>query len=332
MRWSIPAALLLVLPYILWSGWRSDGFGDTATYRSVFLEMPSSLSEISAYLGENTKDKGFSVLSICFKSVFGDADILFFLLIAIFQILCLILIYRKFSSNLWISIFLFVASTDYLSWMHNGMRQFIAAAGIFACFGLIVKRKLIPVIVIILLMATIHASALIMLPIIFIIQGKAWNKMTILFIAFVGVVIAFVDRFTSILDNLLENTQYSDLVTNDIWSSDNGTNILRILVYSIPAILSLIGKKYVDEANDLVINVSVNASICTMMLYVLSGVSSGIYIGRMPIYTSLMSYISLPWLIHNIFTENSARVVRVIMIIGYLVFFYYQMHFSWSLV
>lgn len=212
------------------------------------------------------------------------------------------------------------------------MRQFIAAAGIFACFGLIVKRKLIPVIVIILLMATIHASALIMLPIIFIIQGKAWNKMTILFIAFVGVVIAFVDRFTSILDNLLENTQYSDLVTNDIWSSDNGTNILRILVYSIPAILSLIGKKYVDEANDLVINVSVNASICTMMLYVLSGVSSGIYIGRMPIYTSLMSYISLPWLIHNIFTENSARVVRVIMIIGYLVFFYYQMHFSWSLV
>lgn len=80
MRWSIPAALLLVLPYILWSGWRSDGFGDTATYRSVFLEMPSSLSEISAYLGENTKDKGFSVLSICFKSVFGDADILFFCL------------------------------------------------------------------------------------------------------------------------------------------------------------------------------------------------------------------------------------------------------------
>ncbi|MCD8231874.1 MAG: EpsG family protein [Clostridiales bacterium] len=329
-RWSIPAALLFVAPLAIWSGNRLDNFGDTATYRRIFTTAPAALSELPEYLSENSKDQGFTVLTTLFKTIFGNSDVLFFMVIAIFQILCLVLIYRKYSSNFWISIFLFVASTDYLSWMHNGTRQFIAVAGIFACFGLIVRKKYIPTIIIILLLSTIHASALIMIPIIFIIQGRAWNKKTILFMLCVGIAILFVDQFTTILDDMLAETQYSDLVTNDIWSSDDGTSILRILVYSVPAIFSIIGKKYVDEADDPVINICVNASACTMILYALAGVSSGIYIGRLPIYTTLMGYISLPWLIDHMFTRESSRLIKFIMVGAYLVFFYYQMHFSWG--
>lgn len=146
----------------------------------------------------------------------------------------------------------------------------------------------------------------------------------------VGIAILFVDQFITILDDMLAETQYSDLVTNDIWSSDDGTSILRILVYSVPAIFSIIGKKYVDEADDPVINICVNASACTMILYALAGVSSGIYIGRLPIYTTLMGYISLPWLIDHMFTRESSRLIKFIMVGAYLVFFYYQMHFSWG--
>ncbi len=286
-RWTLPAALILSLPYAYIAGVRLDGFGDTGSYRLMFSNAPSALSELSSYLSENTKDRGFTVLMTLFKTVFGNSDVLFFSAIAIFQILCLALVYRKYSSNFWISMFLFIASTDYLSWMHNGIRQFIAVAGIFACFGLIVKKKYIPTIAIILVLSTIHASALLMIPIIFVIQGKAWNRKTILFILCIGIAILFVDQFTDILDNVLAETQYSDLVTNDIWTSDNGTSVLRILVYSVPAIMSLLGKKYVDEANDSVVNICVNASACTMILYALAGVSSGIYIGRLPIYTTL---------------------------------------------
>lgn len=329
-RWRLLPALILVVPYAVWAGYRSTGFGDTAIYQRMFSSVPSSLSELASYLVENTKDQGYSILTAIFKTVFGDNVELFFLLVAIFQILCLVLVYRKYSSSLWISIFLFVISTDYMSWMHNGMRQFIAVAGAFACFGLIVKKKYIPAIIIILLLSTIHASALIMLPIMFVVQGKAWNKKTIFFILCVGLAIMFVDQFTSILDDLLAETQYSDIVTNEVWTSDNGTSILRVLVYSVPAILSLIGKKYVDEANDPVINVCVNASACTVIIYLLASVSSGIYIGRLPIYTTLYGYIALPWLIDHIFTKDSARLIKILMVIGYFVFFYYQMHMVWG--
>lgn len=35
-----------------------------------------------------------------------------------------------------------------------------------------------------------------------------------------------------------------------IWTTDDGTNIFRILFYSIPAIMSLIWKKYIDAGNN----------------------------------------------------------------------------------
>jgi transmembrane protein EpsG len=43
-----------------------------------------------------------------------------------------------------------------------------------------------------------------------------------------------------------------------------------------------------------------------------------------------MGYISLPWLIDNMFTKNSARVVKLIMIVAYFVYFYYQMFIIWA--
>lgn len=331
IRWGRPAAILVALPYIIWVGVRTSAFGDTLAYRRMFFSAPANLSELGTYINADTKDKGFSLLTVLLKCVIGNSDVLFFLLIAAFQMLCLALVYRTYSADYLTSIFLFVASTDYLSWMFNGMRQFIAVAGVFACFGWMVKKKYLPLIAVILLCATIHASALIMLPIVFIVQGRAWNKKTLFFILCVALAILFVDQFTTVLDQLLAETQYSDMVTNEIWKNDDGTNVLRILVYSVPALLSLLGKRYVDEANDPVINICVNASACTMILYCLSGVTSGIYIGRLPIYTTLMGYIAVPWLIEHIFTKASAQLVKLLMVAAYVAFFYYQMHVGWNL-
>ena len=273
-RWSWFAAIVLVIPYVIWAGFRTDYFGDTALYRRTYRDVPASIGQIMQYLTEHTKDQGFSALMIALKPILGNSDVLFFLLIAAFQMFAIVYVYKKYSSNYWISMFLFIVSTDYLSWMHNGIRQFLAVTMIFACFGLMLKRKYVPLIGVILLASTIHGSALMMLPIVFIIQGKAWNKKTLLLVAAIVVAIAYIDVFTPFLDEMLAETQYSDLVTNEIWTNDDGTNILRVLVYSVPAILSLLGRKFVDAADNPVINLCVNCSINTMALYFLARVSS----------------------------------------------------------
>lgn len=332
IRWGIVPAVLMAVPYIVWAGYRSDAFGDTLAYRKIYQDVPDSLSQIPQYLSEHTKDKGFSVLMSIMKSWIGSNDVVFFLIIAAFQMACVVWLFRKYSSDYWLNMFMFIVSTDYLSWMFNGIRQFVAVAIVQIAIMLVFRKKSVTAIVLILLAATIHGSALIMIPIILIIQGKAWNRKTILMLLATIIVIAFVGRFTSMLDSMLTDTQYSDLITNEIWTSDDGTNIFRVLFYSVPALLSIVGKKYIDDANDRVVNISVNCAAVTAFLYLLARFTSGIYIGRLPIYTTLAGYICVPWLISHIFDRSSARLVKNLFIVGYLAFFYYQMHITWQII
>lgn len=329
-QWAVLPAILLVLPYIIWAGFRGD-IADTRLYRIGFENAAADLSAIPGlFTNPNLKDPGYEAFVIIMRCLIGMHPDLFFLIIASIQGLCMALTFRKYSTDYWCCIFLFIASTDYMSWMMNGMRQFIAVTIIFACFGWLLQRKYVHLIVMLLLVSTLHESALLMVPIIYIIQGKAWNIKMVLMLCATMVVVVFIDRFTPILNDLLQNTNYDTALSEAVLSEDDGTNVLRVLVYSVPALLSLFGLKYVRAANDPVINLSVNCSVVTMALYLVSMVTSGIYIGRLPIYTTLHGYIAVPWLINNIFERRSARLVTYAMVLLFCGFYYYQMFIAWN--
>lgn len=331
IRWEVFPAVLLTCPYVLWCGFRNNGFGDTSAYRSAFFAAPNNFHELPEYLSTITKDKGFSVLTVILKCIIGNSDKLFFLIIALIQIMCIGYICRKYSCNYWMSLFLFVASTDYLAWMHNGMRQFLAITIIFAATDLLLKKKYVSMIIVILLASTIHASVLFMLPVIFIVQGKAWNKKSILCILACIAVLFFVDQFTDVLDSMLATTQYSGMVSDWEEWQDDGTNPIRVLVYSIPMILSLIGYKQIKAADDPLINITTNFSILSSGIAIISMVTSGIFLGRMVETTYIYALLLLlPWEIKNLFTEDSSRLVSFFTMVGYVAFFFYQMHFSWG--
>lgn len=329
LRWHSFSAILLVLPLILWAGLRGN-VGDTYAYIINFRNAPASLSELLSTLNADSKDPGFTALMTCFKALGITDHRVFFLVIAAFQMLLITKTFRKYSPSFWVSIFLFVASTDYLSWMFNGMRQFIATAMIFGAFDLMVRRKHIAFALVVLLAAQIHGSAILMLPLAYIMHGPALNRKTILMIVGTVLLIPFIDRFTPILNELLSDTQYSTTMTDEIWTVDDGTNPIRVLVYSVPALIALFGRKHIVRANDPVINMCVNASMITMAIYLISMVTSGIYVGRLPIYTTFHGYILLPWLIDSIFEKGSAELVKALMVGCFLFFFYYQCHFTWS--
>lgn len=330
-RWGKFSAFLLVVPYIVWAGFRGD-FADTAIYRLSFYAAPDNLSDLPAYMVSQTKDTGFYVINALFKIFISNSSVVFFLAFAALQLFLIMKTYRRYSSDYWMSIFLFIVSTDYLSYMFNGIRQFTAVCSIFACFGWILKKDYFKTIIVILLLSTIHQTALIMIPIIFIIQGKAFNKKTMFLILLTLIVLVGINEFTSFLETALKETQYNDIMTNEIMQNKTGTNILRVIVYSVPLLLSIVGKRYIDEANDPLINLCVNCSVITTALYVISAVTSGIYFGRLPIYTSLTGYILLPWLINHMFEKKSAVLIKIMMYGFYFLFFYYQMHLTWGLI
>lgn len=321
-------AICVFAPIFIQASFRGD-IGDSNSYRKMFGELPNTINELVAYIPTVTKDKGFFFLSGLIKIIFGSNTIVYFLILALLQSIVLVAVYRKYSSEYLVSIFLFVASTDYLSWMFNGIRQFTAVTLLFAATGLMLKKKWISTLVIILLASTIHQSALLMIPIVIIAQGKAWNKRSVIFLVAAMIAIVFVNQFTNILDNMMQETQYANVVSDWNEWGDDGTNVLRVLVYSIPTILSLIGIKYIQAEDDPVINFCTNMSIISTGIYIISMFTSGIFIGRLPIYASLYNYILLPWEIDHMFTKESKRLIMIVMVAAYLVFYWYQIEVVW---
>lgn len=329
VRWYWFTAMMMAFPLILWAAYRPH-VGDTSAYAQRFMNAPYAFSDIPAYMARRQKDKGFELMIAIFKCIGVPDYRTFFLILATFQMWCLVNTFRRYSPNYWISIFLFIMSTDYLSWMFNGIRQFTAVCMTFAAFRLLVERKYKRFGLVVLLAYTIHASALLMIPLAFIMQGKALNRKTLLTIVGTALCIPFIDRLTPIMEMLMSDTQYGDVMTNEIWTGDNGTNIIRVLVYSVPALVVFFGYRYAVQSTDRVMNLCINASILTMAMYLVSAVTSGIYVGRLPIYTTFHSYMVLPWIIDEIFEKLSARLIKFIMVVCYLGFFYYQMHFTWN--
>ena len=332
-RIDLGIAVLIFLPLVVMAGFRKLSLFDTGMYAWTYRGVPGSLSGLLRYLPFVEKDKGFTVLSSIIKMIFGRNIRTYLLILAILQGCFLIRVFWRYSTNYIWSVFLFIASTDYISWMFNGIRQFTAVTLIFAATDLKLRKKYVPLIVVILLASTIHGSALLMLPVVFIVQGKAWNQKTILVLLASLIAILFISQFTDILEILLSDTQYTNVVSDWKAWNDDGTNPLRVLVYSVPTFLAFIGRKGIKKADDPVINLSTNMSICSTGLWLVSMVSSGLFIGRLPIYTSLYAFgILLPWELDHLFTVKSTKIVKIMAIGAYLLFYYYQINAIWHIV
>lgn len=321
-------AFLTLAPLIIMTTIRAEWIGDTGVYKIIYNKLPTSYNSIIDYLLHKEKDPTFYAFTIAFKLITGAHYRVWFLTLALYHSLVLIWLDRKYSDNYLLSVLLFIVSTDYLSWMFNGIRQFTAVCIVLMATDFFINKKYLQSFLFILIASLFHQSALIMIPLVLISQGKAWNKKTIFFIIITFIVVYFVDSFTDILDNSLTETNYGTTVSrykNGAFE-DDGTHPLRVLVYSVPAILSFFVRDKIKSEGSDIINFSANMSIMSAGLYLISMVTSGIYVGRLPIYCSLYSYVLLPWEIEHLFSEGaSRRIVYIAMIVLYIGFYWYSM-------
>lgn len=318
-------SFLVFLPLILIVGYRNIWIGDTAAYVTAYKKLPSSVSEYLGQIDWNSKDPGFYVFSVFIKSIFGSDYRIWLVIIAAISGICLAIGYRRYSINIVISAFLFFASTEYYGWMMNGMRQFLVVAIIFVAFPLLQKKKYIWFILIVFLLSTVHQTCLIVIPLFLCALGKPFNKRTIVFLVLCLFAVVFVGDFLNILNDSLQGTVYSNSVSQI--KNDNGTNFFRVVVYAIPSIIAILKRREITDETPEIIRISINMSLIAVGLYFISMFTSGILIGRLPIYFSLFNYILLPWEIKHLFDGNSGRILTGLMFVFY--FAYYCIAMGW---
>ncbi len=327
-RITIAWAFIIFSVLILFIGLRS-GVADTPTYIDIFNSYPTDYLGISESLKNGDRDQGFKLISIFIKVFISeDFHVWLFILATISSIATMIPL-AKYSCDFRISIFMFMTSCNF-TWLLNGMRQYLVVSILFACTILILKNKTILYILIVILLSTIHGTALIVIPIYFIVRGEAWNKGMYLFFIFIVLAIIFKNQFVEVMNFILKDTSYGEGIRS-LSQTDDGANIIRIIVEATPTIIAFIYRKKIKDIVTPIINLSINMSVVATGFFIISKIAkSGIMLGRLPIYFSLYNLILLPWLIHNVFYKKERRIVLYLFTVFYLIFFYYQMNIAWG--
>lgn len=327
-KWFTSAAVIGVLTYV--AAMRNERFLDTLSYINNYMRSDPSWESILSIIQGSGKDKVFYVMTNILRGLLGDHYRAYLGVIAGFCLTCVITVYRKHSSNFFVSVFLFIASGEFVMWTHNGMRQFIAVSMVFAATDLLLKKKYLPYALIVLIASSFHGSALIMIPVILVVQGKAWNMKAIAMVLAILAIASSTDILNTLLLSVMENTQYSNDV--DAILATGGTNALRVLVFAIPPLMALLFRRELMALNVPLINLATNMSVVSLGVYIISMFTSGIYIGRMPIYFSLYNYLLLPWLVERFFEKSSSKLIYLAVIGCYMGYYYYQMHIVWGAV
>ena len=327
-RANLFMALATFSVIIFFAGMRSY-VADTTAYIKMFNEYPLLSEAHDVIFDSGAREPGFRLFSILIKTYISDNYSVWLWIIAVISGIGVMVPLYKYSCNFGVSAFLFMASCQF-TWMFNGMRQFLVASIIFACTGLILRNKTLLYIVIVCILSTIHTSALILIPMYFIAKGEPWNKRTMMFIGAIILAMVFADKFTNLLTDVVENTDYATSV-NEFKDTDDGTSVIRILVESVPIIIAFVYRDKIKDKLTPIIKLSINMSLIASGLYVISKVArSGILLGRLPIYFSMYNLILLPWLIKTIFEGKEKNLIYYTMIVCYFVFFYYQMCVAWG--
>ena len=320
------ASMLLI---VLFAGLRTR-FADTPAYIDWFNNASINFTDLIE-LSKDSKCIGFEFLILVFKKFISDNANAFLMFLAVFQGIVVANFYYKYSSDYAFSMFLFTASTGFV-WMFNGVRQFTAICIILLFFDFVLQRKTFKFFIVVLVACTIHISAIVWIPVYFIVRFKPFSKPFWLLIVIGLLSVFFIDNFTGFLDSALQGTVYdgigqtmtgyTDAATDFV---DDGVNFVRVIIAAIPSLFALIQKRYVDEFSNPLIDICINLSVISAGIYFIGVFTSGIIIGRLPMYFMLASYIALPWIINRAYAGNFKFVLKGLCITGYIAYFLYVM-------
>lgn len=312
-RYTLPFAIIVFFP-IFWFVITVIPRSDMWLYISGFKSFNQSIFEVLENWNSFDKGPGFLLIESTMKAVGITGETGFRVVIALLQSIPLVYVYWKYSEDYVYSIFLFIATLSYDGWMMNGIRQFLAACIVFAAFPFFLKRRYIPTLLFVLIAISIHSSAIVMIPVLLISQFKPWSKITIILIFGFGAVLFF----------YIYNSNW---LSEETLQKSTGSNPLGILFRAVPAVIAFIGRKQIAAKQNRLLNICVNISVITVVMNVVASMTSGVMAGRLAGYTTIFSYILLPYLLKKTFNEAISKKLFVSVTIYYVLSFVIKLYF-----
>ena len=306
---------LMAVVVIVFVGLRTS-YNDTETYRYSYELMPTGMGNIlnlDLSLGSNP---GFNILNTILKTIgFSTQD--FLMIYAVVTVGIYFWFVRKYSDNIWLSVFLFFTMGCYTFTM-AAIKQCVAVAFCLVGIDRLLREKKISFVFWILLASTFHPYSLMYLIAPFL-MFKPWTNKTYILLAVFGLIgLGIQPLLGTVVDITTMLGEEYDAAT----FTGEGINIFRLAVVWVPVIVSFFVRKYLREANAKKDNLILNLTILNAEIMFIGLFGTANYFGRLANYFLIFQALCLPHLFNG-FTTRSKKIITIICVICFLLYFYY---------
>ncbi len=314
--------LIILLLYSL-RGWTGT---DTGLYNSSYRNMwRISLKDIY----NDSHDWLFYVLQWVNYHIFSGSLICNNVVIGAIVYIPILITYVKYSGNYRIALLFYIITSSFF-FAFNGQRQAIAMSIIFAGYPLLINKKYITYSILVLFAYNFHSTALLMIPIMFLLTSKTNSKVFIITTLIMTVSSIYLWQIWDSLFELLGMLGQERLVDeySGITAEDApGANILRLLVTVAPAIMGIIFYGLLESKNNnfhILLNNAILGSV-----FMLAATRTW-YFARLTTYFAYTTPILLIEL-SKVFNKRSKKIYYICISALFVIYLYFYLHMDSNL-
>lgn len=302
-------------------------YNDTSAYIETYNVFISDKGSILDYVLSSTgkiqwlslgTNPGFTFIQNIMKHLgFSSQD--FIMCFALFTIIVYFWFIRKYSSDYFLTVYLFFTFGVFTLCLAAIKQCFAIAVGLIAIDKFLNDKK-ISFVILILLGALVHPYILIFLAVP-LLMFEPWSRKTYYLIGGFAVIGIFFQFFVGKIVDI--TALLGEDYTADSFNGD-GVSPIRAMVFLVPTIVSFFVRKRISaETKNPVNNLMVNLTMLNGLLMFIAMFGNANYFGRLSQYFSIFTIISLPWIIS--FFDNKLRVlVKVACVVLFFLYLYYQ--------
>lgn len=312
--------MIAVIVWLTCFSFLRTSYNDTATY-ILHFQQSESIADFFARGG--LLDWTGNPLSELYRDIIRSITEnyhIYFLFPALLSSFAVVKLFKKYSVNPAFSLLIFFSIGTYVMYI-AALKQCLAMFFLLMAIPYAEERKYIRFYLLIGIAILFHAHAFMfaVLPFLF---RKPWGIYTWILL---GASLFAIATYDMTLGAFMNFAQSIGLLVADIEVfDDHQVNILRVLVYWVPALLALVFRRRLFQTSTGTENLFANMSILSAFILTIGLREGANLFARMAAYFEIATAVTLPWMIRKLFTKQSERLVIVFASILYFVYFLYE--------
>lgn len=313
--------MIIICLLLAWFAGSRTRYNDTVTYINGFLHTSNDISSIFSGPFSVSKVYLFNLWQFLIFNLISQNEHVFLFLCSLVFVIPSVRLICKYSESIPFSMFLFVWCGMYLFSL-AGLKQAMAIGLFLMAIPSLIEKKYVKYYLYNLLAIGFHAYSIVLL-ILPLLGRELFNKKTFWFSVAIVVLGVGLSYFSSIISSILEffgkDVKEETIITGSV-------NIYRALVYLVPIVLMIFGKRKLSEDVRESDKIFLKTALLSGFFMFLSLFGNPILFGRIPQYFIVGIVVELPYLIKIVFNKRDAKIVSIVALLLFSIYGFYGLY------